>query len=129
MNRNKTKASAGSDGLRESMAELAEYGRRGMNARQIADDIKRRRPERVHFAFVPARPGSYPPAAVRKLRDALNLSQATFAAALGVSTILLQGWEQGVRKPSALASRLLDTIARDPAAWLVSLQPNSRRAG
>jgi DNA-binding transcriptional regulator YiaG len=44
---------------------------------------------------------------------------------LGVSRILVQGWERGVRRPSAMAARLLDTIRRDPAGWLASL----RKAG
>jgi DNA-binding transcriptional regulator YiaG len=53
------------------------------------------------------------------------MSQAGFAQLMGVSRILVQGWERGVRTPSPLASRLLDTINRDPAGWLTSL----RRAG
>ena len=67
-------------------------------------------------------PGEYSPAAVRALRSKLMLSQAFFAEMLGVSCVLVQGWEQGVRTPSRLACRLLDTISTDPAAWLASLQ-------
>jgi putative transcriptional regulator len=76
---------------------------------------------------VPA-PGHYSPQAVTKLRKRLGVSQAGFAEMMGVSRILVQSWERGVRKPSALASRLLDTISSDPAAWLARLQ-SPRRAG
>lgn len=40
-----------------------------------------------------------------------GLTQAKFAALLGISVRTLQGWEQGQRKP-ALASRALITIAQ-----------------
>ena len=51
------------------------------------------------------------------------MSQAVFAEFLGVSAILVQGWERGVRTPSPLACRLLDIIGKDPAAWIASLRP------
>jgi putative transcriptional regulator len=59
---------------------------------------------------------------VRELRRRLGVSQAAFAKLVGVSTILAQSWEQGVRVPSSLAGRLLDTIAADPAGWLATVQ-------
>src|ERR1019366_2424630 len=54
---------------------------------------------------------------VRLLRDRLQMSQHVFAKLLGVSTILAQSWEQGVREPSPLARRLLGEIERDPRRW------------
>jgi|SRR5665213_804290 len=71
-------------------------------------------------------PGVYTPAGLKKLRDQLEMSQAVFAELLGVSRVWVQGWERGVRQPSPLARRLLDTIRADPAAWLESL---SAKAG
>jgi putative transcriptional regulator len=59
---------------------------------------------------------------VRAIRQRLGVSQAAFARLVGVSTILAQSWEQGVRIPSPLAARLLDTIAVDPVAWLSTIQ-------
>jgi putative transcriptional regulator len=59
---------------------------------------------------------------VRAIRDQLGVSQATFAKLVGVSTILVQSWEQGVRMPSSLAGRLLDTIAANPLGWLDTVQ-------
>ena len=70
---------------------------------------------------------------VRAIRQRLGVSQAAFAKLVGVSTILAQGWEQGVRTPSPLAARLLDTIAVDPSAWLATVQRvhqrSAKRAG
>jgi len=63
-------------------------------------------------------PGKYAPAALKKLRAKLGLSQAAFASLLGVSRVWVQAWERGVREPSPLARRLLDTIRADPSAWL-----------
>jgi len=63
-------------------------------------------------------PGKYSAAAIKKLRAELGMSQAVFAELLGVSRVWVQGWERGVRQPSPLARRLLDTIRADPASWL-----------
>src|SRR5438874_1766530 len=51
---------------------------------------------------------------VRALRVRLGMSQHVFARLLGISTILAQSWEQGVREPSPLARRLLAEVERDP---------------
>ena len=63
-------------------------------------------------------PDRYSPAAVKKLRDRLGMSQAVFAETLGVSRVWVQGWERGVRQPSMLARRLMDTIRANPSKWL-----------
>jgi transcriptional regulator with XRE-family HTH domain len=57
------------------------------------------------------------PAKVRAIRQRLGVSQCVFAALLGVSTVLVQSWEQGVREPSALARRLLGENVREPRRW------------
>jgi putative transcriptional regulator len=44
----------------------------------------------------------------------LNMSQAAFAAYLGVSPAVIQSWEQGQKKPSGAARRLLQVVARNP---------------
>lgn len=62
-----------------------------------------------------------PPAAtaaqVVAVRDALGVSQAVFAAWLGVSASTVQGWEQGVNPPAGAAARLIAEIRHDPAYW------------
>jgi DNA-binding transcriptional regulator YiaG len=119
--------------LLESLAEMESYAKRGLTIDDMKRDIQSRHPDRVRVVFHAPDPGEYPPAAVKKLRGAMCMSQATFAQVIGVSRILVQSWERGVREPSPLACRLLDTISADPPAWLARLQssdkPTSRRAG
>lgn len=47
-----------------------------------------------------------------------GLSQAKFAAALGVSKRTLEQWEQGRRKPSGAAKQLLKIAERHPEVLL-----------
>ena len=55
---------------------------------------------------------------VAKTREKTGLSQARFAALLGVSVRTLQDWEQGRRAPSGAARTLLMIAARNPKALL-----------
>ena len=115
----KSANSRGTDALLRSLEELEACVRDG-------DKPEARFPSRTAVA-VP-KPGNWSAAAVAKLRKRLGVSQAGFADLLGVSRILVQSWERGVRSPSALACRLLDTISADPAGWLAGLR-DLRRAG
>jgi len=54
-------------------------------------------------------------------RARTGLSQARFAAVLGVSTRTLQEWEQGRRSPTGPAKALLKAVARDPEHVLKAL--------
>ena len=47
-------------------------------------------------------------------RHAVGLSQARFAALLGVSVRTLQEWEQGRRSPSGAAKTLLSVAEKHP---------------
>jgi putative transcriptional regulator len=51
-------------------------------------------------------------------RQKTGLSQAQFAALLGVSVRTLQGWEQGRKQPSGAARTLLAIAKSNPAAVL-----------
>lgn len=62
-------------------------------------------------------PARYSAADVKASRLRLNVSQAVFASVLGISVMLCQAWEQGLRKPSKMACRLLDEINADPDRW------------
>jgi DNA-binding transcriptional regulator YiaG/REP element-mobilizing transposase RayT len=128
--------SPGSDGVRQSMAELQGYIDKGMTIDEIVSHYRKHRPDRIRTVtrVSVGEAGSHTAASIKKMRLNLEISQAVFAQGLGVSTILVSGWEQGVREPSLLARRLLDIVSRDPAGWLASLAPvqatsKSRRAG
>ena len=55
---------------------------------------------------------------VAGVRMKTGLSQAEFAAALGVSRRTLEQWEQGCREPSGAAKQLLKIAERHPEVLL-----------
>lgn len=55
---------------------------------------------------------------VARVRQKTGLSQARFAALLGVSVRTLQDWEQGRRAPSGAARTLLLVANHNPKALL-----------
>jgi DNA-binding transcriptional regulator YiaG len=115
----KPRKSRGTQSLLRSLEELEDCVRDGVSPQE-------RFPS--HTVFSVPNPKAYAPPAVIKLRKQLGLSQRAFADLLGVSRVLVQSWERGVRTPSRMACRLLDTINRDPAGWLAGLR-EVRRAG
>jgi putative transcriptional regulator len=65
---------------------------------------------------------------VKKLRERMKLSQAGFAAMLGISVGTLRNWEQGRRKPEGPARALLRVAAVHPEAVLDALtRPADRK--
>jgi DNA-binding transcriptional regulator YiaG len=81
-----------------------------------------------------------PPASrakVIELRKTLKMSQSVFAAALNVSTKLVQSWEQGLRKPDRGELRLIQILIKQPeivsnlilANGPVRRSPKSTRSG
>jgi putative transcriptional regulator len=57
-------------------------------------------------------PPTYTAAAIRHLREQLHVSQAVFAAYLNASVSTVQKWENGEKKPSGAALRLLSVVER-----------------
>jgi len=55
---------------------------------------------------------SFQPDDIRRIRTSNHVSQAVFAAILGIGKTTVQQWEQGQKKPSGPAQRLLDLIDR-----------------
>ena len=55
---------------------------------------------------------------VMTLRRDHRMSQAVFARLLNVSTRTVQSWEQGSRKPSQAALRLIQVLREDPEGLL-----------
>src|SRR3989442_3854306 len=56
-----------------------------------------------------------PPIDVKAIRKGVNMSQAEFSRAYGISKRALQEWEQGGRQPDSAARAYLIVIAKKPA--------------
>lgn len=63
---------------------------------------------------MPDRPPPIGPEDLSALRLRSQMSQAVFARLLNVSTKTVQSWEQGNRKPSQAALRLIQVFQYDP---------------
>lgn len=59
-----------------------------------------------------------PDSPVARIRLRSGLSQAEFAAALGVSKRTIEQWEQGRRRPSGAAKTLLKIVDKHPEVLL-----------
>ena len=49
---------------------------------------------------------------IRALREKLNVSQAVMASLLNATSSTVQKWEQGLKRPNALALKLLNILDR-----------------
>jgi putative transcriptional regulator len=67
---------------------------------------------------MPDRPPDVRADELTKLRLESGLSQAVFAQVLNVSTKTVQSWEQGSRKPSQAALRLIQVFRQNPSVVL-----------
>ena len=67
---------------------------------------------------LPDRPPEVGAAELTKLRAASGMSQAVFARLLNVLTKTVQSWEQGQRKPSQAALRLIQVFRHNPTGLL-----------
>jgi putative transcriptional regulator len=65
---------------------------------------------RVTEITIPDPPPQYSAQDVKAIRLSRGMSQALFSKLLNVSNKTLQGWEQGLRRPSQSAARLLQII-------------------
>ena len=52
------------------------------------------------------------PAAIRRLRKKLGLTQEEFAHRLGVSWVTVSRWEHGHSSPRGLSEKALDAVAK-----------------
>ena len=93
--------------------KTADFERLCQSIRQAGEIRKElRKPSRV---FHYAQPN------VKSIRERLGLTQARFAALMGVSSRTLQNWEQGRREPEGPAKALLRVVDREPQAVLHAL--------
>lgn len=72
-------------------------------------------------------PHEYEADDVRQVRRSLNVSQAVFAQILAASIETVESWEQGQRKPSPMACRLLDLIQRHRGHWVKVLYDSAEK--
>ena len=66
----------------------------------------------------PSRTFKMEPVDIKQIRENYQLTQAEFAALLGISVRTLRNWEQGRRRPEGPARILLQVAARHPEAVL-----------
>ena len=67
---------------------------------------------------IPDRPPEVGAQELTKLRLKSGMSQAVFARMLNVSTKTVQSWEQGQRRPSQAALRLIQVFRKNPTGLL-----------
>ena len=60
------------------------------------------------------KPSAFTPTRIRSIRRRLNVSQPVFAELLYVTKATACKWEQGLRKPSGSALRLLEIAEKQP---------------
>ena len=74
---------------------------------------------------IPETPPAYTAEDVRKVREALQLSQGLFAKVLNVSINTVRKWEQDERHPSGPSARLLQIAQTHPEYLLNDLKARS----
>ena len=75
----------------------------------------------VRTARILPQPRVFMPKDIIALRNQIGASQAKFAEIVGASVITIQSWEQGQRKPTPMARRLLEEIDRSHKYWQTQL--------
>lgn len=75
---------------------------------------------RVTSLLLPAPVKGIKPKDIAGIRQKLNVSQPVFAALLNVPLTTARSWEQGRRKPSGAALRLLDMARQRPKILLAA---------
>ena len=83
---------------------------------------------RTHRVSLPAAPPEWSKDEISELRvHKLKVSQPILAAYLGVSAAALRAWEQGFKKPSGAARRLLQIINNSPTKFIHLIDPPTGR--
>ena len=94
-----------------------------MKRKPLAERLEQGLREGIQFAkgeitlrttVIPAPPAAIVAKEVIALRERSRMSQTVFARVLNVSTKTVQSWEQGQRKPSHAALRMLQIFRSKP---------------
>ena len=91
------------DELKESMEEV------------IADAKGEKKCTRHRITVLP--PDEVTAMDIKLIRNNLQMSQVTFASAMGVSKKTVEAWEAGRNRPDGAARRLLGNAKRDPKVF------------
>jgi len=86
----------------EALETMRDLGKVGAVSKQTLRD----------FEALAVPPPDYNAEGIRVLRERLRVSQAVFAAYLNASLSTVQKWENGEKRPSGAALRLLSVIDR-----------------
>lgn len=92
---------------------LARDAERDLNA-ELLESARQMKAGQLGRVSVVTRDGRVIESPIAKVRMMSRLSQAQFAALLGVSIRTLQEWEQGRREPSGAARTLLRLAEKHP---------------
>ena len=95
------------DLLVESMREAVAYERGDLEAR-----VDRRKITVRKATTTPA--PLFDAARIKKIRNGFGVSQPVFAGMVGVATVTVKGWEQGVKNPSGSSRRVLQMMELSP---------------
>jgi putative transcriptional regulator len=76
------------------------------------DDVTMREMDKLCMPPVP----TYSPTQIRRIRSSTGMSQPVFARLLGVGKSAVAQWEQGEKKPSGPALRLLEAFDQKAAS-------------
>jgi putative transcriptional regulator len=82
-------------------------------AQGLADALSGRKKVTLRTFHVASQP-EIKPKDVAAIRNKLNVSQAVFAAYLGVRPASVMSWEYGTRQPSGAAKKLLSIARKNP---------------
>ncbi len=94
--------------MRESIASSIMNTVRDLNKSGIVDDITMRNIEKLCLPEVK----DYPPEKIIAIRKRFKLSQAALASLFNISPSTVQKWEQGLKRPTGAARKLLDIMER-----------------
>ena len=73
---------------------------------------------RTTVLTLPEEPPKMTKKMIKELREnILGVSQPVFAIFLGVSPAAVKAWEQGIKKPSGSARRLMQIFVKDPSTF------------
>lgn len=108
---------------RRLVAEFSEF----RNALRNKEPVQKR--YTVRTVELDLRPKEFDAEDVKVIRHKLNVSQAVFGKLCGVSVQLVSAWEQGTKRPSGPACRVLEMMDANPKPWQEMLRGKGEACG